>query len=1149
MNLILYPDKFICLRADKLFIKIMKLTLFLIIAFLQVSASGYSQKKLRVNFPAVTLDSLISYMESNSGYRFFYNSTDINADKVMELKMKNATVKEILDRVSSSLHLSYKEQRNQVIILTQQNDNTADAMTSNTMANITVTGTIRDSSDVPLPGVTILLESNKSIGTTTDINGKFVLDVPENSTLLLSLTGFTPQKIAVGNKTVFNIVMRIDAKELDQVVITAFGRKQRKEAVVGSVTSISPKDLKIPSSNLTAALAGRLAGVISYQRSGEPGRDNAQFFIRGITTFGVNNSPLILIDNIELTTTDLARLQPDDIASFSVLKDASASALYGARGANGVILVTTKEGKEGKVKVNLRLEDALSAPTQTVKLADPITYMRLYTQAQLTRGDLNVKYSPSQIDHTIAGDNPYVYPKVDWQDLLFKKNTMNQRGNLSISGGGPKAQYYVSGSYNRDNGILKVPKVSNFNNNIRLNTYLLRSNVNINVTRTTQLIVRLYGTFDEYNGPIDGGSELYQRSLQVSPTAYPAFYAPDTANQITQHILFGNYGKGQYTNPYADMVRGYKEYSQSRMLAQFELNQNMEAITPGLSFRGIGSTNRYAYFEVSRGYSPYYYNIGQYDKFSDTYSLQWLNEANNPTEYLSYNPGERNLSTQLYLLGALDYNRIFNTKHSVSGSIIGTVEQHQNPSSGSLQLSLPSRNTGISGRASYGYDSKYYLEFNFGYNGSEKFYKSKQFGFFPVIGASWVVSNEKFWEGLSKSITKVKLRGSYGMVGNDAIGRADQRFFYLSNVNLNNPYKGASFGFNNGFSRPGVSISAYGNNDITWETSYDGNLALEVGFKGKANLIAEIYNRNRKNILMPRNSIPASMGLSTTTYANVGAATTQGLDLALDYTEQFNAKAWLTVRGNFTYSTSAYKAYEEPAYTEQYRLHPGQSLAQNWGFIAERLFIDDKDVQNSPKQNFGPYGAGDIKYADLNGDGQITYADVAPIGHPVTPEIIYGFGFSAGYGQFDISAFFQGSARSSFWIDSWATSPFIDRARSGIGENALLDVYAKNHWSEENRNIYALWPRLSTMPITNNLQTSTWFMYDGSFVRLKSLEFGYTLPKRLLQRMKAENLRVYFSGINLLTFSAFKYWDPEMGGDGLGYPVQKVFNIGINLNF
>lgn len=1140
------PGRIICLRAPKLLINTMKLTSFFLVLFLQVSATTYSQKRMQVNFPAVTLDSLIGFMESNSGYRFFYNSRDIDARKTLEVRMKNATVSDILRHAASAMKLTWKEEPGDVIILTRQPGSNVASI------NITVTGTVRDSAGEFVPGVTVMLESNNKTGTVTDVNGRFVLDVPEDGILIFSMTGFAPQKVAVGGRKIVDVVLTAVSTDLDQVVITAFGRKQRKEAVVGSVTSISPKDLKVPASNLTAALAGRLAGIISYQRSGEPGQDNAQFFIRGITTFGVNNSPLILIDNIELTATDLARLQPDDIASFSILKDASASALYGARGANGVILVTTKEGKDGNVKVNVRMENSISAPTQTVKLADPITYMKLHTEAMLTRGNLGVKYGPQQIDQTIAGSNPYIYPKVDWQDMLFKDNTNNQRANFSITGGGKKAQYYVSGSYNRDNGILEVPKISNFNNNIRLNTYLLRSNVNINVTKTTQLVVRLYGTFDDYNGPLEGGGELYKKSMQASPVAYPAFYAPDSANQITRHLLFGNYDRGQYINPYADMVRGYKEYSQSRMLAQFELNQQLDFVTEGLSFRGIGSTNRYSFFDVSRSYNPYYYNVGVYDKRSDIYTLQWLNEAQSPTEYLNYSPGAKTLTSQVYLLGALDYNRTFKVHHNLSGSLITTMEQHQNPNAAYLEQSLPRRNAGVSGRVSYAYDNRYFLEFNFGYNGSEKFYKDKQFGFFPVIGASWLVSNESFWEPYAGTINKLKFRGSYGMVGNDAIGTLEQRFFYLSNVNLNNNGRGASFGFNNRFSRPGVSINAFGNNDITWETSYDGNIAMEVGFFGKANLVAEVYDRRRTNILMQRASIPASMGLSYGTFANVGAARSRGLDLSLDYTGNIR-KGWITVRGNLTWSASEFLQYEEPTYKETYLQHKGQSLAQSWGYIAERLFIDEKDVQNSPKQNFGPYGAGDIKYADVNKDGQITNLDRVPIGHPVTPEIVYGFGVSAGWRNFDLSAFFQGSARSSFWIDPYRTAPFIDLPNlyndGRIRENAMLDIYAKDHWSEENQNIYALWPRLSTIPVANNMQQSTWFMHNGSFLRLKSLEAGYTLPKSILRRWSMDNVRIYFSGLNLLTFSKFKYWDPEMGGDGLGYPVQRVFNLGLNLNF
>ena len=415
-----------------------------------------------------------------------------------------------------------------------------------------------------------------------------------------------------------------------------------------------------------------------------------------------------------------------------------------------------------------------------------------------------------------------------------------------------------------------------------------------------------------------------------------------------------------------------------------------------------------------------------------------------------------------------------------------------------------------------------------------------------------MVSNEKFWN--SNFINKLKLRGSYGLVGNDAIGRSEDRFFYLSSVNLVNSDRGASFGYDNGYNRPGVSISRYPNLDITWEKSYQSNLAIELSLLRKFNIVAEVYQQQRKNILMRRASIPTTMGLSVETQANVGEAKSRGVDLSLDYTQNFGKNLWVTARGSFTYARGEFSKYEEPEYAEKYLSHVGQSIGQTWGYIAERLFIDEKDVQNSPRQNFGLYQGGDIKYSDVNEDGQITSLDRVPVGNPTTPEITYGGGISAGYKNFDFSIFMQGLARESFWIDPWATAPFVNYDGGNInggrvGENALLQAYADNHWSEENRNIYAIWPRLSVTPINNNNQTSTWFMRDGSFLRVKTLEAGYTLPKKLLERYKITNFRVYLSGTNLFTFSKFKLWDPEMGGNGLGYPVQKVVNLGINLNF
>lgn len=1030
-------------------------------------------------------------------------------------------------------------------------------LSANAQETITVTGLVTDSLSKPLTGISVSSDGKE---TSTDSNGKYVLDVKKDGIIVFSAIGFVQLQIPVAGNNVINATLLESSAEIESVVVTAFGKKQKKEAIVGSVTSINAKELKVPSSNLTTAFAGRLSGVIAYQRSGEPGADDASFFIRGVTTFGNGSgSPLILIDNIELTTTDLARLQPDDIESFSILKDASATSLYGARGANGVIFVTTKEGKEGATKLNFRIENSISAPTQKIDIADPVTHMKLYTEAQLTRDPLShILYPQNRIDKVAeGGNNPYVYPATDWFDLMFKERTSNQRSNLSVTGGGKIAQYYVAGAYNIDNGILKVDPKNNFNSNVKLNSYQLRSNVNMRLTPKTELVVRMYGIFDDYKGPIDGGTGMYQKALRSSPTLFAPFYAPDEANSASQHVLFGNYksGSSYYLNPYAEMLRGYKEYSQSRMLAQLELNQNLFSITEGLNAKGLFSTNRYSYFDVARAYGPYFYNIGIYDKNTDKYTLNYLNEKEGPAHYEDIRPlyQNRNLSTELYGQVTLDYNRLFNEKHNFGGTLVFVMQQRLSTTENfDLQSSLPHRNIGISGRASYAYDNRYFGEFNFGYNGSERFYRDKQFGFFPTIGLAWVVSNEKFWN--VSSINKLKLRGSYGLVGNDAIGRAEDRFFYLSSVNLDNAGRGATFGFDNGYTANGVSISRYPNLDITWEKSYQTNAAIELGLFNKVNLVAEAYQQRRKNILMTRSSIPSTMGLSTVTMANVGEASSKGVDLSLDYTHNFNSNFWMITRGSFTFATSEFVKYEEPEYVDRYKSHVGQSINQNWGYIAERLFIDENDVANSPRQNFGLYQAGDIKYRDVNGDGQITTLDMVPIGYPTAPEITYGFGTSIGFRNLDFSVFFQGLARESFWIDSYATAPFVNYDGNGInngflGENALLQAYADSHWSEESRDIYAVWPRLSTIAIANNNQSSTWFMRNGSFLRVKSVEAGYTLPQDFTNRFKITNFRIYFSGSNLFNFSKFKLWDPEMGGNGLGYPLQKVFNIGLNMNF
>ncbi|MDR3246856.1 MAG: TonB-dependent receptor [Prevotellaceae bacterium] len=1030
---------------------------------------------------------------------------------------------------------------------------------------IRVSGSVSDNSGELLMGVSVTIRGTVQ-GTMTNDKGEFSLTVASDTVVLVfSSVGYELQNVKVGARRIISVILKEEAVALDDVTIVAFGT-QRKESVTSAIQTVNVRDLVVPSSNLTTAFAGRIAGMISYQTSGEPGRDNAEFFIRGITTFGTGKvDPLILIDNVEVSSSDLAKMHPDDIESFSILKDAAATALYGARGANGVILVTTKEGKEGKVLVSVRLENSFSSPTKRLNMADPITYMELANEAASTRDPLAVTpYSKSKIDNTRRGGNSYVYPAVDWMDMLVKNVAVNQRANISVSGGGAIARYYVAGSFAQDNGILKVDNRNNFNNNIDYKKYLLRSNININLTKSTEMTVRLSGTFDDNKGPLTGGNDMYKQILKVSPVRFPPYYAPDENFKDAGHILFGGDGGStqstQYLNPYAEMLKGYKQESNSTMMAQLELKQDLGKWIKGLTARALANTTRNSVFDLSMRYQPFYYKVLSYDRQADNYNLYELNPLEG-TEYLNYYPGGKKVNTSVYGEASIAYDRTFNEAHNISGMLVGVIRNYQTANATELSEALPHRNLGLSGRFTYSYGSRYFTEFNFGYNGSEKFDKGHRWGFFPSVGLGWLVSNEKFWtDDLKKVVSLFKIRGTYGLVGNDEIG--DTRFFYLSNV-----YPGGGGSFMTGYDLTassgaqfsGYSIKNYPNSKIGWEIAYKSNLGIELGlFKGKVEILVDLFKEDRTNILQSRADIPISMGLWAIPTVNVGEAVGKGVDVSVDYKHSFNKDVWLLGRMNFTYAHSTYSYYEEPNYAEigaEWKSKIGRGIKQGEGYIAERLFIDWYDVNNSPRQDISEYMPGDIKYKDINGDNVINDLDIAPIGYPTTPEINYGFGASAGYKNLDFSIFFSGSARSSFWIDAAAMSPFVREtstasASAGLTmENGLAKFIADDYWSELSQNPYAAWPRLSDRKIANNNARSTWFMHDNPFLRIKSAEIGYSLPQKWINKVKLSSFRIYASGTNLWLFSKFDLWDVEMGGSGLNYPLQRVFNLGINLSF
>lgn len=1040
--------------------------------------------------------------------------------------------------------------------------------------DIKVKGVVRDTTG-GIPSVSIKVRGATTLTLLSDGFGRFEFNSKKEAQVDFQSVGFktatinlASQSINSNNEILLDIFLEKIESEIEEVTVTGFGGTQKKASLVSAITTVNVKELKTASSNLTNALAGRVAGMIAFQSSGEPGlgTDNSTFYIRGLSTFGTGKQdPLILIDGVESSPTDMARLQPDDISDFSVLKDAAAASVYGARGANGVILINTKMGMDGAPKFNFRVENRISSNTKNFEFADNITYMRMANEAALTRTPNGIEpYSQNKIFSTMDGEDPYLFPSNNWLSMLVKDYTNNQGYNLNISGGTTRGRYYIAGTFNRDNGVLKVEPLNNFNSNIKLNNYSLRVNVDFNVTKTTTAIVRMYGQFDDYIGPMGGGAATFDNALNANPVMFPSIYPADKLPFI-EHPLFGSsqtrntdlsLSSTMYMNPYAEMVRGYQTYKTSNMQPQIEIKQDLNGITEGLSLRGMGYLRRYAYMSASRSYQPFFYEaiVNSQD---GTYNLKALNDGSatalqpTGTEYLSYAPPTRDVDSRIWLEGTLNYNRTFAEKHAVSGMLVSYISSYESAIGNQVGLveTLPSRNAGVSGRFTYGLKDRYLAEFNFGYNGSERFDANHRWGFFPSFGLGYRLSEEPFFEPIRSVISNFKLRGTYGLVGNDAIGSNADRFFYLSNVNLNNGNYGSSFGRDDGaprYTRPGVSISRYANPNITWELSKQLNLGLDMSIGRGIDIIVDAFSQKRSNILQPVSGIDNASGLMATPWSNYGRVNTKGLDLSVNYRKNFSEDFWMDARGTFTYATSEIVKVDELPYSGNlsHLGRKGYSINQAWGYIAERLFIDNEEVANSPVQ-FGDIGllAGDIKYRDITKDGLVNGDDMVPIGYPTEPEVLFGFGSSFGFKNFDLGFFFQGATQYSFFINSSQIQPFYS---NGGRQTGLLKVIADDYWSETNQDSYAFYPRLSTWRVGPNNQTSTWWMRNGGFLRLKSVDIGYNIKS--LERFKINNARVYLSGSNLFLLSNFKLWDVEMRGNGLGYPLQSVYNIGIQIN-
>ena len=1099
-------------------------------------AAALNAQTVTKAFRSVPLKTVLEEVERQTGYSILFENEDVDVSRPVTATFKDATLQTVLDTVlDKSLRYTVKG-GGKLVTISRRSPVSAPTAPNGEM---TVAGTVISSADnQPIVGANIYVEGT-NVGTTTDAGGNYKLTVPASAkTVTVSFLGYDTKKISVRDIHLFKLITLADASnKLEDVVVVGFG-VQKKESLVGAVQSVKPSDLQTSSSNLSTSFSGKIAGVIAVQKSGEPGADGASFWIRGISTFGSGQSPLLILDGVEITNQMLNNIPPETIESFSVLKDATATALYGSRGANGVMIITTKNGRDSeKMTINLRAEFGASAPTRVPKVADGITYMETFNEARTTRGE-KPYYSNEKIMGTKLGLDPYVYPNVDWYDMLFKDCTFNQNFNFNMTGGAKKIDYFLNASVYNENGIMRKPEASKFDTNINAQKYLFQANVSADATKTTRVSLKMNTQLHYRHAPIQSVSDLFAYAMTGMPCEFPATLPGEESDTFVRFGTNNAWNSGFFTNPYAQLCRGYGDQFRGHFTSALTVNQNLDFITKGLSATGMATFYNRVYSAVYRSFTPFMYQLTDYNiDEAGNYSYT-SNSTNTGTTYLGTTRGKDGYR-ELAFQAKIDYARTFG-KHDVGATIVYMQkERNMNISDEQEYAALPYRQQGLAGRVTYGFDKRYLFEANFGYNGSENFAAGKRFGFFPSVAVGWVISNEPFWKGIKEQVNLFKLRASYGLVGNDVISKdyAD-RFPYLTTVDMGQGY---DVYIGNNFERKyGPILSVYGNPNATWEESRKLDIGVEIGLFDSLNIIFDWFKEKRSGIFMQRTSLPSTFGMSgITPWANIGKVDNSGVDISVDYNKAFSKDLILSLRGTFTYAHNEIVEMDEPKYKWAYQYKAGHPINSIQCLIAEGLFRDEEEIASSPSQDIYattyPIRPGDVKYRDLNDDKIIDDNDMCWTGNPTVPEIIYGFGFSLKYKGFDCSAFFQGQGKVSILMYNY--HPFATAATPGSG---LMQWIADEHWSEDDPNPKALYPRLSPLWNNNNTKASTLYVRNGKMLRLKTAEIGYTYKK----------MRVYVSGTNLLTFAPFKYWDPEKGsGNGLGYPLQRTYNLGFQFNF
>jgi TonB-linked SusC/RagA family outer membrane protein len=1022
--------------------------------------------------------------------------------------------------------------------------------------SIQITGTVTDEQGVPIPGVNVIDKVTKK-GTNTDIDGKYKFSTSPKSVLIISFIGFEKKEVSVNGQSVINAKLKSSSTDLDAVVVVAYG-KQKKITQTGAITSLNSEQLsRSPSANIANSLAGQITGISTVQASGRPGGDDPRIFIRGIASLDESRSqPLVIVDGVERPFTSL---DPDEIDTFSLLKDASATAVYGVRGANGVIIVTTKRGKLGKANITASYSQGLQQAAQLPDYTDSYNYALAWNQSERADGiaENALRFTPNVIEAFRTNSNPLLYPNTDWLDYVLKPFANQSRANVNINGGSEKVKYFASLGVLTQDGLFKTFE-SAYDYNFSFSRYNYRINLDIEITKTTKLAATIGGQVGVRNEPLtksDSSIDLLFRSIYWSAP----FSSPGIVDG--KYIVNGTtYIDGQKNNGLDPFYGyGYNNVLENRLNFDLDLSQQLSFVK-GLNFGAKLSNNTFYSHTKTRTSS-----VIRYDPIylKDVPNRTLLPGEDGDLIILQPSGANANLGysesqgqgRNWYMEARLNYNRKFGS-HNLGGLLLYNQQKEYFPGgSGAVFSEIPRGLVGIAGRVTYDYNNKYSADLNIGYNGSENFEKSQRFGFFPAFSAGWVVSKESFMKAVP-FISFLKLRYSHGIVGNDRIGGG--RFLYLpDSFDPNNTGAGYNFGTDVTTNQTGATENKLGNPNVTWEKATKQNLGLELKlFEDRLGFVFDVFKENRKDILVTeRGLLPNLLGTTTIAPAvNVGVVENKGYEIEVNWKEQKNKDFGFVLNLNMSYTKNKIIYQEEAPRNQPYQFRTGQSVGQPFGYKYDRFFTQaDFEYVNLNRTNgtldqvpnfLENLKPGDLIYKDLNNDGEINIDDQTAIGFPDYPMYNFGVNLNVNVKNFDFNMAWAGATNTSRLLENTLNTPFEG------GTRGLLQTFVDNAWTPETANTATL-PRLSFAANTTNGNTapSDFWIRDASYLRLKTLETGYNFKGRFFKKMGISTFRLYFNANNLITFTNLKIIDPEARTVRPQYPLTKLYNVGVKLNF